>query len=383
MHIIQINNRLSTPSGDAIFFKRNIALLKEKGHEINVLHADESLNLNKDGSSFKRHFISFFTYAFNFRMAYKLSRMFLSNRPDLVHLHIYHGYFTSSIILIARLFKIPVFQTMHDMRLVCPISFALRDGKHCFDCQYTSLRLIQNNCRKNIIYSIYNWFEWKLDQVIRGNFVKTISVSAWQKQVLISAGARVNFKIDNFVPTVKSLDLEKKINQICYVTRIEDEKGILEFIELVKSLPKIHFILAGTGSKVDRVKSSLAGVTNFQYKGICNSEEVNKLLTESIMSLNLSKAYETFGLTVVESLRCGTPCLVNPKGNLKSLAEKHKDVILTGSNLKERKSAITRFISLEDSKRNIIFESCKKTAQKYSEDAYYKKLKEAYDSAVR
>ena len=112
-----------------------------------------------------------------------------------------------------RLLGIPVVQTMHDMRAVCPISSALRNKKHCTSCAKVPVRIVRYNCRDNFVSSVYNLMEWYLDRSLKRNYVKTIIVSKWQYEILDRRGYTPSYQLNNFVGTnLSSERYERKEN---------------------------------------------------------------------------------------------------------------------------------------------------------------------------
>ncbi len=49
-----------------------------------------------------------------------LSLLIKENKPDIAHLHLYYGGLTSSILKVLKNMQIPIVQTIHDYRLLCP-----------------------------------------------------------------------------------------------------------------------------------------------------------------------------------------------------------------------------------------------------------------------
>jgi hypothetical protein len=58
----------------------------------------------------------------------------VADRPDVVHVHNTFPAASPSIYSAANAMGVPVVQTLHNYRFVCPAATAFRDGRPCTDC---------------------------------------------------------------------------------------------------------------------------------------------------------------------------------------------------------------------------------------------------------
>ena len=136
--------------------------------------------------------------------------------------------------------------------------------------------------------------------------------------------------------------LEKK-KQILYYGRISPEKNIEllidAFAEMIKEpdLTEYKLLLIGSGDSVyqDRLQRRIRDLKlekTVTFCGMMPQEEVVKHVGESMICVQPAKWYETFGLTVVESLLAGTPCLASDIGAVGETAKQFGGYVFTANN---------------------------------------------------
>jgi glycosyltransferase involved in cell wall biosynthesis len=114
---------------------------------------------------------------------------------------------------------------------------------------------------------------------------------------------------------------KKKNNKILYVGRLEKYKGIQYIIKAISLLDKkIVLEIVGTGLYKHQLKKLAQNLDVddrvFFTQNIDRKELIQKYY-ESGLFISLSK-YEAYGITVLEALSTGTPCIVS---NISSLSE--------------------------------------------------------------
>jgi glycosyltransferase involved in cell wall biosynthesis len=93
-----------------------------------------------------------------------------------------------------------------------------------------------------------------------------------------------------------------------YIGRVSAEKEIDRFL----SLPIGPKMVVGDGPMLEFYKKKY---TNVKYTGYLHGENLVKAYQESICTVFTSRA-DTFGLTIIESLACGTPVASTPESNI-------------------------------------------------------------------
>jgi putative colanic acid biosynthesis glycosyltransferase len=286
-------------------------------------------NLLRIGSDFETifHVVEtriFDNHAFGSRQATKrLVKKIEVIKPDLIHLHHLHGYYINIEILFDFLkrSKIPVVWTFHDCWSFtghCGFfdSVGCEKWKElCFQCpqkneypkssffdrsklNYIQKKQIFSSISDLVIVSVSKW----LDNLVSQSFLKD------QNHIVIYNGV----DLDIFKPSSESIlikeryGLNDKFVLLGAATTWDRRKGLDDFIFLSSLLNEDEVIvLVGLNNKqIKNLPSNIIGLSRTE-----NRKEMVDLYSASDIFLNLSDE-ESFGLTTIESMACGTPVIV-------------------------------------------------------------------------
>lgn len=243
-------------------------------------------------------------------------------KPDLVHLHNIHGYYLNYPILFEYLSKtnIPIVWTFHDcwpMMGHCSNpdnEGCIRWKSGCHHCPLKSKDYPQSflfdNSRRN--YELKKHYFTSVDNL------HIVTVSNWLKSVvnesfLNGKDTRVIYNgIDTelFRPTESHLKnclgLEGKYIILGVSNIWWSIKGFDDFIKLAGKLnDDYRIVLIGVGDKeLKQLPSNIIGIPR-------TSNQAELVEYYSMADVVMSLSYqETFGLTIVEGMACGTPAIV-------------------------------------------------------------------------
>ncbi|MGI6308015.1 MAG: glycosyltransferase family 4 protein [Dethiobacteria bacterium] len=159
----------------------------------------------------------------------------------------------------------------------------------------------------------------------------------------------------NYIATVyHGIDLENFTfrpepgEYLLFFGRIHHDKGAREAIEIARRT-NMKLILAGIIQDntyyEQEVKPFLDG-KKITYIGSVGPEERNKILGEAYALLHPINFNEPFGLSVVESMACGTPVIAFPRGSMPEIIEDGVNGLLV-SDLDEASSAVKKINLLD------------------------------------
>src|ERR1700680_1708221 len=131
MRVLIIHNSYQQPGGEDVAFAQERQLLESHGHtvltyqrsnhEIEAMSNLQRLALSKSiisAESSKKH----------------VRELLRAERPDLVHVHNTFMMISPSVYQVCRDMRVPVIQTLHNFRLLCPAFSLFRDGHVCEEC---------------------------------------------------------------------------------------------------------------------------------------------------------------------------------------------------------------------------------------------------------
>lgn len=127
---------------------------------------------------------------------------------------------------------------------------------------------------------------------------------------------------------------------LLFFGRMHNDKGAKEAIQIAKSFGK-KLIMAGIIQDKDYFEQEIAPhlCEDIVYIGSVGPEQRDKLLGEAYALLHPIFFAEPFGLSVVESMACGTPVIAFNKGSMPELIESGKNGFIV-SDVEEAVSAL-------------------------------------------
>lgn len=320
MKILYINNKLFGGGAQNVF--RLSYLEMKKIFSIYMATTEESKEIKTDvklensNSNLKK-------ILFNYKN-YKIINTFIKNNEiDIVHLHNYISELSPSILLALKRNKkkIKIVQTLHQFDFICPNSSLsnMKKGIICEKCIGEKIKwnILKEKCsykgRKydiaKFLISLEKYF-FNVDKIIDyyivpSDFSKTKMLEEGIKKEKIKV--LKNFVDDKF--WIEENNYNKK-NNIVYFGRFSKEKNVillLKSIEILKNkYPDIHLFIIGNGLEYENYIASIQKYKLQEYITVINeflpSEKVKEILNEVKISVLPSKWYETFGLTIIESI---------------------------------------------------------------------------------
>ena len=260
------------------------------------------------------------------------ARLLRDFRPDVVHAHGIHRQLSSSILLVARRFRVPVVQTMHDFHAFCSADVLRRgDGSPCEPplCDISSpWSAVCNRCvRRDAGLSALAAAE-----VFYRNGVlhyprlvgRYVSPSRFLADIVRRAGlgGRPIDIIPNAVPVQPPAVGGR---EVVFAGRLAREKGIDVLLDAAE-LAGVPLIIAGDGPLMPRVRAR-AG-ERVEVLGQVSPQRVSELLSTAAAAVVPSTCLENAPLSVLEPMACGTPVVASNKGGIPELVRHGVDGLL-------------------------------------------------------
>ena len=110
---------------------------------------------------------------------------------------------------------------------------------------------------------------------------------------------------------------------IAFVGRIQQERGIEEWIEVVKSFDRKQLLIIGEGPQAQTMKKLLVGAT---FTGTLTNKEVQEKWAEIGVLLSTAP-YESYGLAMREALLHGVPIVSKENAGAIELEQRYPNLI--------------------------------------------------------
>lgn len=380
--ILIVHNYYQIPGGEDRVVVNERKMLEDHGHEV-VLYTRDNSELKKMGRVEKC--LLPITTIFNRKTYKEIRRIIYEQKISIVHVHNTLNLISPSVYYSALSMKIPVVQTIHNFRLLCPGATFYRDGNICEDCVSQGLRCaIRHSCyRGSKLQTAACVINTKIHRImgIYGK-ISYICLTDFNKQKLLSLKqikrekifVKPNFaeEISEFVPG------EQRANQFVFAGRLDKLKGIELLLKAWKEMgtkaPKL--VICGIGPLEKWCERFIEkNKINVDMLGFIPNEKMKRLVANSKALILPTQWYEGFPMTIVEAFSVGTPVICSDLGNAGS-------IVINGIN--GYKFAHTSYIQLLEAIRKIDMEIYQKTFQdfqnKYSEEINYKILRKIYST---
>lgn len=381
-NILIVHNYYQIPGGEDTVVANEKKMLEEHGHKV-ILYSRNNAEL-KQMSKFQKLFLPI-TTVFNPRTYKEIKKLIKSEDIEIVHVHNTLNLISPAVYYAARAMKVPVVQTVHNFRLLCPGATFYRDGNICEDCVEHGLRCaVKHSCYRGsriqtLACVISTWFHRMTG--IYGK-ISYICLTEFNRQKLLNLKQIKSEKVfvkpnfveskDGFVPE------ENRDNQFVFAGRLDKLKGIDILFEAWKRMgdaaPKL--VVCGTGLMEDWCKSFVQqNRVNIEMRGFVPNTEARKLIANSKALVLPTQWYEGFPMSIVEAFSVGTPVVCSDLGNVGSIVEEGVTGIkFESSSVDKMKQAVQRLQTYPE-----IYKTTFKTyCDEYTQEQNYQQLRNIY-----
>ena len=321
--ILVAHNFYQLAGGEDVVFAAETALLRAHGHTVvefvednREVHGVNQLSAGL-GATWSR--------ASRARMREALER----HRPDVVHLHNTFPLISPSVYYTVRAVGIPVVQTLHNYRLLCPNALFYRDGRVCEDCLG---RLVP---WPGVAHACYRGSR-AATGVVATMLTAHRLARTWTRKVsayvVLSEFARRKL-IQGGLPAAKLLVKPHFVDPdpgpgaheggfALFVGRLSAEKGVRTLLGAWELLAgRVPLTVVGDGPLAGEVAAAARRLPGVEWLGARTGGEVADLMGQAALLVSPSECYETFGRVVIEAYARGTPVVVSDLGAVPELVE--------------------------------------------------------------
>jgi glycosyltransferase involved in cell wall biosynthesis len=251
-------------------------------------------------------------------------------RPDIAHFHNTFPLISPAAYYACREAGVPVVQTLHNYRLLCPGAGFFRDGRVCQDC-------VEHNLWRGVAFACYRASRPATATValmlMLHRFFKTwaalvdqyIAPSDFIRRAFLQAGMRaeaISVKPHCVLPDPGPRT--KTGDYALFVGRLAPEKGVRTLLQTCQLLGNaIHLRIVGDGPLRIELEQqrNRAHLTNVFFDGWFSREQVRDVIKRARFLIVPSVCFETFAMTVIEAFACGVPVIASKIGALAETVE--------------------------------------------------------------
>lgn len=386
MKILLLHNRYQIPGGEDVVAQAEKALLEAKGHPVVLLeyNNDEITGLWSQATAAAN---TIYSQASKQRVSAEITQL----KPDIVHVHNFFPLLSPAVYDACREAGVPVVQTLHNYRLLCPNAKFFRDGHPCEDCldKFVPWPGVVHACYRDSragsaavagmlsVHRTLNTWRQKVDQYI--------ALTEFARQKFIQGGLpaeKIALK-PNFVAPDPGIG-EGLGGYALFVGRLSPEKGLDTLLAAWQQLRgKMLLKIVGDGPQAEQVEAAARQLTGVEWLGRQPKSEVLALMKNAAVLLFPSVWYEGFPMVIAEAFAVGLPVVASDLGSMSSIIDSGR----TGLHFRAGDSAdlatkMEWLLTHPEELKHMRQAARAEFEAKYTAEENYRQLREIYHSYV-
>ena len=329
MKVLLVHNSYRDRGGEEIVYEQERDLLRSHGVEVLEYRRDNELPTH-------------LSFCDRLKLAGKtvwsdstwvdVRRLLRSERPDIVHVHNTLFRISPSVYWACQAVGVPVVQTLHNYRLLCPGAQLMRSSHVCEECIAGSVwHGVRHGCYRDsrlatgvvaLMVSVHRWRKTWTDCVDG-----YIALSEFSRTKFVEGGLPPSkiFVKPNFVQPDPGLGDGQQY--AVFLGRLSVEKGVHRLLSAWKLLyHRIPLLIVGDGPLRNELQQQVInnGLSMITFCGQVERTRAMSIVKKARFLLLPSECYENFPCAIAEAYACGVPVLASSLGSIKELVEDHR-----------------------------------------------------------
>jgi glycosyltransferase involved in cell wall biosynthesis len=317
MKILIAHNAYQQRGGEDTVVDAEAALLRRHGHDVEMYrqHNDVLNEMPRASAAV--------TAIWSKRSTHDVDALCEQFQPDIIHVHNTFPLISPSLYWAATRNGVPVVQTLHNFRLLCPQAIFLRDGKVCEDCiGKVPWRAVTRKCYRSsatqsaVIAGMLT--AHRALGTYRDRVTRYIALNRFARDKYIEGGlpaARFRIK-PNFVVSEVQPGWHGRRGGL-YVGRLSSEKGLDVLARATEAAPQIPVEVIGNGPLEDLARQAFGA----RWLGYLSLDDIMARMGRAQFLVLPSICYENSPRTIVEAFACGLPVIASRLGALADIVQ--------------------------------------------------------------
>ena len=313
--VLVVHNTYQQRGGEDAVVEAEVNLLRQHGHPVHEYRRsnDDIKQMPSANAALQA--------LWSRRTTRDITSLIQAHRPALVHVHNSFPLVSPSVYWAAAQHRLPVVQTLHNFRLICPQAMLLREGKVCEDCVgKLPWRAVQHACYRGSTAQSFVAASVLQGHRLLGTWqhkvTRYIALNDFCRERFIAGGlpAELIHVKPNFI------DLPAAAPQpragFLFVGRMSAEKGLKTLLDAMRQgHPDCRLTVIGSGPEAHQFE----GQARIEMLGQQPRDKVIEAMRSAAAVVVPSIWYEAFPLVIVEAQACGTPVICSRIGAMPSL----------------------------------------------------------------
>jgi glycosyltransferase involved in cell wall biosynthesis len=316
--ILIVHNRYQQRGGEDAVVEAEVALLRAHGHAVRLYARsnDEVRTMTRIGVVADT--------LWSRQTSHDITDRITRFRPDVVHVHNTFPLVSASLYWAASRLGVPVIQTLHNFRLLCPQAMFLRDGHVCEDCLgKIPWRAVTRRCYHDSfahsavqvaalgVHRVLHTYDTRIDRYI--------ALTAFCRDKFVAGGLpadKIAIK-PNFVDMPPAPATTGTRRGLLFAGRLAPEKGTAVLLQALDLAPELEVDVVGSGPDEQRLRQH----PRVRMLGWLAPRALYDRMQHAACLVMPSIWYENFPRTLVEAFASGLPVIGSRLGALAEIID--------------------------------------------------------------
>jgi len=379
--------RTSAPSGEDAVFLNEKQLLENDGMEI---FCYEKHNDHIDDSTWSKKVNLAISSTWSKKSYQEISGFIQKYKPDIAHFHNTFPMISPSAYFACQRHGVPVVQTLHNYRLVCPNAMLIRNQQPCEKCLNGNLiPSLVHRCYRNSLAATVSLAgivtRNRLNGSYKNNVDRYIALTDFAKRKLVQGGlpeAKIAVK-PNFLPAPPEAGTGSG-NYATYIGRLSEEKGVRILLKAWRNIKQIKLKILGDGPLRQELQHYAHDhQIDAEFLGFRGKQDILEFVKNAQFQVVPSQWYEGFPMVILEALACGTPVVASRIGSLTEIVrDQHLGVLFNPGDSNDLIDKISWLTSNKETLSQLRQHARSEFIQKYTAEKNLQLIKQIYHQTM-
>ncbi|MBN1562388.1 MAG: glycosyltransferase family 4 protein [Anaerolineae bacterium] len=268
----------------------------------------------------------------------RIAQLIKDTQPDIAHVHEIADEISPSILPAIKRAGIPIVQTLHEGKLLCPNTEFVCRGEICERCKKRKFyNVVRYRCKRDsLAASMLACLEAYIHRGLK-IYENSVDVFLTPSQFLQNKFVEYGFDADvrhqpafvdpaDFSPSYEPSDYFMYFGRL---VRIKGVPTLLAAMQWVNST-SAKLLIIGEGELDASLKAYAQqhGLSNVSFLGYLNKPDLIPLIQRAAFTILPSECYENYPYAVIESFACGTPVIGARIGGIPELIKDGENGLL-------------------------------------------------------
>jgi len=325
--ILLVHNFYRQHGGETAVFEAERRMLQAAGHQV-ISYTRDSNEIEGFGPGERAALTP--AAIWSPRSHREIGALIAREAPDVAHFTNTFPLISPSAYYACRKARVPVVQSIHNYRLICPAATLWRDGAICEECvDHSLLRSVQHACYRQsrptsavlaTALAVHRRLGTYADRIDR-----YIALTEFARDKLITGGLperKISVK-PNFIepdPGVRASTGDHAL----FAGRLTAEKGVHALLDAWKQLgPGVPLHIAGDGPLRDALERRIASerIAGATLLGSLSRDAMLRELHSARILVFPSEWYEGMPMAILEAFACGVPTIASRLGGMQEMID--------------------------------------------------------------